>query len=48
MEHFEDQRGRRNIDDGGGDDLVHGFMVSRAAGVMEEAGAAAVNVCVGD
>jgi len=48
VEHFENQRGRRNIDDGGADDLVHCFVVGGAAGVVEEAGATAVDVCVGD
>jgi len=44
MEHFENEWGRRYIDNGGGDDLVHGFVVSRAVGIVEEASTAAMHV----
>lgn len=40
VEEFEDVGGGRRVDDGGGDQLVHGFMRGRVRGVVEESGAA--------
>lgn len=46
VQHFEDVgRGRRGYD-GGGDYLVHGFVVAGVTGVVDESGAAAINVWV--
>ena len=36
---FEDDGRGRGVDDGGGDDLVHGFVVGGFGGVVDEAGA---------
>lgn len=47
VEEFEDVGGGRGRHNGGGDDLVHCFVVGVAVGVVEEAGAADVEVCVG-
>ena len=35
--------GRAGVDDGGGDELVHGLVVGGLGGVVHEAGAAAVD-----
>lgn len=43
LEHFEDVGGGRGVDDGGGDELVHCFVVGGFGGVVDEAGAAAVD-----
>lgn len=40
VEEFEDVGGRGSVDDGGGDELVHGFVGGGVGGVIEEAGAA--------
>lgn len=42
-EEFEDVVGGRGVDDGGGDELVHRFVVGGFGGVVDEAGAAAVD-----
>ena len=44
VEQFEDVGGRRDVDDGGGDDLVHCFVVGGVGGVVQDAGAGAVDV----
>ena len=41
VEEFEDVGGRRGVDDRGGDQLVHCFVVRGFGGVVHEAGAAA-------
>lgn len=46
VEHFEDVGGWWGGDDGRGDDLVHGFVVAGMGGVVDEAGAAAVDVWI--
>lgn len=43
VQQLEDIRGGRGVDDGGGDELVHGFVVRGLGGVVHEAGAAAVD-----
>ena len=43
MEEFEHVAGRRGVDDGRGDELVHGLVVGRFGRVVHEAGAAAVD-----
>ena len=43
LQEFEDVGGRRGVDDGGGDELVHRFVVAWVGGVVDEAGAAAVD-----
>ncbi len=43
MEQLEDVRGGRRVDNGGGDELVHCFVVGGVGGVVDEAGAAAVD-----
>ena len=43
LEEFEDVVGRRGVDDGSGDDLVHCLVVAGLCGVVDETGAAAVN-----
>lgn len=45
VEELEDVGWRGDVDDGGGDDLVHGFVVGGVRGVVQEAGAAAGDVC---
>lgn len=44
VQHLEDVVGWGGGDDGGGDYLVHCFVVAGVAGVVEETGAAAVDV----
>ena len=43
VQELEDVGGGRGVDDGGGDELVHGFVVGGVGGVVDEAGAAAVD-----
>lgn len=43
VKHADDVGGRRRVDDGGGDELVHGFVVGGFGGVVDEAGAADVD-----
>ena len=43
VEHFEDVGRGRRVDDGGGDELVHCFVVGGCGGVVDDAGAAAVD-----
>lgn len=43
VQELEHVRGGRGVDDGGGDELVHGFVVGGLGGVVHEAGAAAVD-----
>lgn len=43
MEEFQNVSGGWRVDDGGGDELVHCFMVVGFAGVVNEAGAADVD-----
>lgn len=43
VEELEDVAGWRRVDDGGGDELVHGFVVGRVGGVVHEARAARVD-----
>ena len=43
VQHLDDVGGGRGVDDGGGDELVHCFVVGGLAGVVHEAGAAAVD-----
>ena len=43
MEEFEEVGGGWGVDDGGGDELVHCFVVGGVGGVVQEAGAAAVD-----
>lgn len=43
VEELEDVGGERGVDDGGGDDLVHCFVVGGFGGVVDEASAAAVD-----
>lgn len=47
VQHLEDVTRGWGGDDGGGDDLVHCFVVAGVAGVVEETGAAAVDVWEG-
>ena len=43
LEHFEDVVGWGRLHDGGGDELVHCFVVGGFGGIVDEAGAAAVD-----
>lgn len=43
MQHLEDVGWGRGVHNGGGDDLVHGFVVRGLGGVVHEAGTAAVD-----
>lgn len=43
VEELEDIGGRRRVDNGSGDDLVHRFVVGRFGRIMDQASAAAVN-----
>lgn len=43
VQELEDVGRGRGVDDGGGDELVHGFVVGGLGGVVHEAGAAAVD-----
>ena len=43
VQEFEDVGGRAGVDNGGGDELVHGLVVGGLRGVVDEAGAAAVH-----
>ena len=43
VEKLEDVAGWGRVDNGGGDHLIHGFVVRGFGGVMHEAGAAAVD-----
>lgn len=42
-EEFQDVGGGRGVDDGAGDELVHGFVVGGFGGVVDEAGAGDVD-----
>ena len=43
VQQFEHVRGRGRVDDGGGNELVHGLVVGGFGRVVHEAGAAAVD-----
>lgn len=43
VEEFDHVGGLRRVDDGGGDELVHCFVVGGVGGVVDEAGAADVD-----
>lgn len=43
VQQFEDDGWSGGVDDGGGDELVHGFVVGGFGGVVDEAGAAGVD-----
>lgn len=43
VQHAEDVAGRGRVDDGGGDELVHRFVVRGMRWVVDEAGATAVD-----
>ena len=43
MQHADDVAGHRGVDDGGGDELVHCFVVGGFGRVVDEAGAADVD-----
>ena len=47
VEEFEDVAWGRGVDDTGGNELVHCFVVGGVGGVVDEAGAAGVD-CAGD
>lgn len=44
MQHFEDHVGGWDVDDGGGDDLVHGLVVLRPRRVMDQTCTATMDI----
>ena len=43
MQQFCNVRGLRCVDDAGGDELVHSFVVGRVRGIVDESGAAGID-----